>query len=99
MGGSHAGGNVSIVLSDDIAVKTRPKSKLTLQGSIRSLASLRVLLEGKPGGVHCGSANWMCLSRGVSLETACCQAFASGKCGNLWNLLRTVYKLELDFID
>lgn len=36
---------------------------------------------------------------GISLETAFCQAFASGKFGNVWNLLRTVYKLELDFID
>lgn len=56
-------------------------------------------MEGKPARVHSGSANWMCLSPGVSLETALHQAFASGKCGNVWNVLRTVYKLELDFID
>ena len=97
--GVMLGATLALYFQTTLQWRQDPKSELTLQGSIQSLASLQVLLEGKPARVGCGSANWMCLSRAVSIETALRQAFASGKCGNVWNLLCTVYKLELDFID
>lgn len=93
------GATLALYLQTTLQWRQDPKNKLTLQGSIQSLASLQVLLEGKPAKVHCGSAKRMSLALGIPLETAFSQACASGKPGNVWNLLHTVYELELDFID